>query len=61
MGYYIKSKIISMNEHEIPYKRKRFILVESLKNNIENFFEKLEKNKQSFLKRKFLKNKTTIF
>lgn len=61
MGYYTKSKIISMDDFGIPQKRKRFILVGSLKNNINDFFERLEKNKETFLTNKGLKSKATIF
>lgn len=60
LGYNIKVKEIFMDEYGIPQRRKRFILVGSLKKNIDDFFEKLDKYKLKFLKKKQLNIRTTV-
>ena len=49
LGYYVNTAEIKMDEYGIPQKRVRFILIGSLKNNIQDFFEKLLRNRDSFL------------
>lgn len=60
LGYNLKSDELFMDKYGIPQHRKRFILVGSLKNNIEDFFLKLEKNTEGFLASKSLDKKITI-
>lgn len=60
LGYYVTTKEIKMDEYGVPQKRIRFILVGSLKDNVHNFFERLEKNKKEFLKQKDLVETTTV-
>lgn len=56
LGYYVQGKLVNFSEYGVPQKRTRFILV-GVKKTLENvtqetaisFFQKLEKNKYSFL------------
>lgn len=55
-GYYVQGKLINFSEYGVPQKRTRFILI-GVKKTLDNvtqetanaFFQKLEKNKYSFL------------
>lgn len=60
LGYNVKTKEIKMHEYGVPQKRIRFILVGSLKNDVENFFEKLFNNKNSFFQQKQLTMTPTV-
>lgn len=56
VGYYVQGKLVNFSEYGVPQKRTRFILI-GVKKTLENvtqetansFFQKLEKNKYSFL------------
>jgi len=60
LGYYIKDDIINVSTLGVPQKRKRFILIGSLENNVENFFADLKKDSKIFLKNKGLKAEVPI-
>lgn len=60
LGYYVSTSEIRMDEYGIPQKRVRFILIGSLKNNIQDFFEKLRKNRDSFLSEKKLSRTISV-
>lgn len=55
-GYYVQGKLVNFSEYGVPQKRTRFILI-GVKKTLDNvtqetanaFFQKLEKNKYSFL------------
>lgn len=57
LGYYVQGKLVNFSEYGVPQKRTRFILI-GVKKTLDNvtqetansFFQKLEKNKYSFLK-----------
>ena len=59
-GYVTYSKLIDMSEYGVPQRRKRFILVASKSFAPIEFFERLEKNKISFLSSKNLTAPVTI-
>lgn len=52
LGYNVKTEEVKMNEYGVPQKRIRFILVGSLKNNVDDFFNKLRENRAEFFKAK---------
>jgi DNA (cytosine-5)-methyltransferase 1 len=54
LGYDIEPKIVDFSKYGIPQTRKRFILVGVRDGDAETFFEKLDRNKASFLKGKGL-------
>jgi len=54
LGYDIEPKIVNFSQYGIPQTRKRFILVGVRDGDAKTFFEKLDKNKASFLKKKGL-------
>lgn len=60
LGYYINSAEINMADFGIPQRRVRFILVGSLKDNIKNFFDRLETNKHGFLNKKGLEQSACV-
>ncbi len=60
LGYQVKTKEIKMNEYGVPQKRIRFILIGSLKNNINDFFDRLETNKDSFFKGKGISSTNNV-
>lgn len=59
-GYATYSKLIDMSEYGVPQRRRRFILVASRSFDPSEFFERLEKNKASFLVSKNLTAPVTI-
>jgi DNA (cytosine-5)-methyltransferase 1 len=59
LGYDVKPKIIDFSKYGVPQRRKRFILVGIAGGDANTFFEKLEKNKISFLKEKGLPEMVT--
>ena len=60
LGYNVRTAEIKMDEYGVPQKRLRFILVGSLKNNIEDFFDKLKNNSSAFLEKKGLKSNSSV-
>lgn len=60
LGYNIRTKEVKMSDFGVPQNRKRFILIGSLKNNIEDFFDKLYNNRNGFLKNKKLELVNTV-
>lgn len=54
LGYHVTTKEIKMHEYGVPQKRVRFILVGSLKNDIDDFFERLARNRKNFFKNRKL-------
>lgn len=60
LGYYINSSEINMADFGIPQRRVRFILVGSLKDNVNNFFDKLKTNKHAFLNNKGLEQSVGV-
>lgn len=66
MGYNVKSEIINFSEYGVPQRRRRFILIGILREDTSihdkdasRFFEKLKKNKESFLESKGLPQSVT--
>lgn len=60
LDYNICGKVIDFADYGIPQRRKRFILVGIHKSNANSFFEKLNKNRISFLRSKKLKLNPTL-
>jgi len=60
MGYEVKTEEVLMSDYGVPQKRIRFILVASLNNNVNDFFEQLLNNRDSFFKKKNLPMNSTI-
>lgn len=60
LGYYVNTEEIRMEEFGIPQRRVRFILVGSLRNNVEDFFIKLRNNRNGFFTEKGIKSKITV-
>lgn len=60
LGYHINSQVVDISKMGIPQKRKRFILVGSLNNNVGNFFTDLSNYSKSFLENKRLKAEVSI-
>ena len=54
LGYDVKPNIIDFSNYGIPQRRKRFILVGMQESDAKIFFERLDHNKRSFLKKKKL-------
>lgn len=54
IGYNVKSQVVDVSKMGVPQKRKRFILVGSLDNNVDNFFTDLHNYSKSFLENKGL-------
>ena len=54
IGYNVHSEVLDTSDFGIPQKRKRFILLGSLKKESKNFFEILEGQKEEFLEAKKL-------
>lgn len=54
LGYDVKAEILDFSNFGIPQRRKRFILVGMQDRDAKNFFERLNHNKRSFLKKKKL-------
>jgi len=65
LGYNVHGRLVNFADFGIPQKRTRFILVGIRKDvtNIDprDFFEKLKNNKFSFLKKKGLNSKTSLY
>lgn len=61
LGYNIKTKEVLMSDYGVPQRRKRFILIGSLQDDIDDFFIKLQNNKSSFLKSKKLKQQNNVY
>lgn len=60
LGYNVVTKEIRMDEYGVPQKRVRFILVGSLKDNISDLFDKLERGRDAFFKKKGLTRKVSV-
>jgi len=60
LGYDVEPKIIDFSKYGIPQTRKRFILVGVQDGDAKTFFEKLDNNKKSFLKKKGIPNTVTV-
>lgn len=60
MGYHVKTAEIKMDEYGIPQKRIRFILIGSLQNNVDDFFDRLNKNRESFFRMKNLSGTVSV-
>jgi DNA (cytosine-5)-methyltransferase 1 len=60
LKYSVKTKEVLMSDFGVPQKRVRFILVGSLKNDIDDYFDKLNGNRNVFFKSKNLKKTSTI-
>lgn len=60
LGYFLKDEIIDVSKLGVPQKRKRFILIGSLENNINDFFVNLKNDSISFLTSKGLSSEVTI-
>ena len=59
-GYTVLSKLIDVSEYGVPQRRKRFILIASKTISPKKFFEKLENDRDSFLKKKGLSSPVCI-
>jgi len=59
MGYNVQPDILDFSEYGIPQRRKRFILVGIQNGDSMSFFERLNRNKRAFLKKKNLPYKIT--
>lgn len=60
IGYNIDSKVLDLSNYGVPQKRKRFILVGSLKSMPSAFFDELNKQKESFLIERKLNMNNTV-
>ncbi|MGG4091006.1 DNA cytosine methyltransferase [Paenibacillus lautus] len=60
MGYNVSGRILDFSEYGVPQRRKRFILIGALNSQAESFFDKIDLNKDNFLKRNKLKRRNTI-
>lgn len=60
LGYHINSQVIDVSKLGVPQRRKRFILIGSLDDNVKNFFTDLENYSKIFLKNKGLNAKVPI-
>ena len=54
LGYNVNFQVVDVSKMGVPQKRKRFILVGSLDNNVDNFFIDLNNYSKSFLENKGL-------
>jgi len=61
LGYSVKCSEIKISDFGVPQKRKRFILVGSLNGKVDDFFERLKDRKESFLKKRGLRQTATVF
>ncbi len=61
LGYNIRTKEILMSDFGVPQRRIRFILIGSLRDDIDDFFDNLIQNKSEFLRSKKLKQKNSIY
>ena len=60
LGYSVTTAEINISKFCVPQNRVRFILVGSLENNIDKFFERLQSNKRTFQKSHNLPENTTV-
>lgn len=63
LGYDVKAQVIDFSEYGVPQRRKRFILIGILNGEegcATRFIERLNKNKDTFLKKRNLKERCTI-
>ncbi|MBQ7277529.1 MAG: DNA cytosine methyltransferase [Bacilli bacterium] len=60
LGYKLVDQVVDVSKLGVPQKRKRFILVGSLNNDVSDFFDLLFKNSEAFLNNKGLKRTVTI-
>ena len=60
LGYDVAFKELIMSDYGVPQNRKRFILFAIRNGNAKDFFERLEKNKENFLKQKELYLKVNV-
>lgn len=60
LGYFVNTSEIKMDEYGVPQKRTRFILVGSIENNVDDFFEKLKNNKVTYLTTKNISTCVTV-
>lgn len=60
LGYYINYQVVDVSKLGVPQKRKRFILIGSLDDNVKDFFTDLNNYSKIFLKSKGLKAEVPI-
>lgn len=60
LGYDVESDIVDFSTFGIPQRRKRFILVGTLRDSAGEFFEGISKTREDFLKTKGLENQVSL-
>jgi DNA (cytosine-5)-methyltransferase 1 len=60
MGYNVSYRELVMSDYGVPQKRKRFILFATRTGDAELFFERLEKNRDDFLKQRGLHTEISV-
>lgn len=59
-GYHVEYRMINMSDYGVPQKRMRFILFGIKNGNPQNFFNRLEANRSTFLKKKGISVPVTV-